>query len=123
MRLVSREAQLNPFESNNKDIIEFMFGNPGIMTLTLYGLIFVVGRNLRRYGLLLLWVGFIWVSMYFHVPLRGKHLSIFLPTLAVFAGFRLRFLGTHAIRFWSHQTTSVELGCSGFDRTEVIYRM
>jgi hypothetical protein len=87
MRLVSRNAQYNPFESNNRDIINFLFANSGLAALALYGLVFVVARDLSRYWQLLIWFILVWVSLYFHVPLRGKHLPIFLPILAILSGF------------------------------------
>jgi hypothetical protein len=87
MRLVSREAQLNIFRSNNRPIITFIFGNSGLTALALYGLVFVVTPRLKNYGLLLVGFMLIWASMVVQVPLRGKHLPIFLPTLALFSGF------------------------------------
>jgi len=86
MRVVSRETELNPFDSPSRDIITFLFSNAGLMALSLYALVFVVVRNLRKYWLLVAWLIFIWVSMNYHVPLRSKHLPIFLPVLAVLAG-------------------------------------
>jgi hypothetical protein len=87
MRLVSREAQVNVVKSNNKPIIDFIFGNAGLAALALYGLVFVVAPKVKKYWLLLVWFIFIWISMYIQVPLRGKHLPIFLPVLALFSGF------------------------------------
>lgn len=89
MRLASRDAPINPFDSNNKDIINFLFNHPGLTALALYGLAFVVARKLKAYWLLIMWFIFVWFSMHFHVPLRGKHLTIFLPILAIFAGFAI----------------------------------
>ncbi|MFQ5611551.1 MAG: phospholipid carrier-dependent glycosyltransferase [Anaerolineae bacterium] len=92
MRLVSREAELNPFKSNNETITSFVFGNPGLTALAIFGLVFVMARRIRRYGWLVAWFGLVWASMYIHVPLRSKHLPIFLPPLAVFAGFALSYI-------------------------------
>lgn len=86
MRFDSRATEFNPYESASRDILLFLFGNLSLMALTLYGLVFVVVRNLKQYGLLLVWLIFVWASMNFHVPLRHKHMPIFLPLLAVFAG-------------------------------------
>lgn len=87
MRLISREIEFNEFESNNEQIIDFLFSNPGLTALALYGLVFVALCQVRRYWLLLVWLGLVWLSMYWHVPLRDKHLPVFLPVLALFAGF------------------------------------
>lgn len=86
MRLVSRAVEHNPYESNNEIIIEFLFSNAGLGALALYGLVFVVAQNLRRYWPLLIWFALIWLSMYLLVPLRDKHLPIFIPLLALLAG-------------------------------------
>ncbi len=92
MRLSSRAVDINPFESNNDYIRDFLFGNPGIMALALYGFVFVVAKDLRRYWVLVTCFVLIWISMYFLVPLRGKHLPIFLPIVAVFAGFAVHHI-------------------------------
>lgn len=92
MRLVSRGAQVNLFSSNNEVIVDFLFGNPGLMALALYGFVFVVARNLNRYGWLIIWFLLVWASMYLHIPLRDKHLPIFLPLLAIFAGFAVHHI-------------------------------
>lgn len=86
MRVVSRETELSFYNSHSRTIIQFLFSNAGLMVLTLYALVFVIARDLKKYWLLLAWFICIWVSMNFHVPLRSKHLPIFLPVLAVFAG-------------------------------------
>lgn len=85
MRLDSRETP-NPFSFNNADIIDFIFGYFGITVLAIYGLAFVVFRDFRQYWLLLTWLVLVWISMYLHTPLRGKHLPVFLPPMAVLAG-------------------------------------
>lgn len=87
MRLVSRQVDNNPFESNNQYIRDFLFSNPGVTMLALYGFVFVVARKPSRYWLLITWFALIWMSMAFLVPLRTKHLPIFLPILAIVAGF------------------------------------
>jgi hypothetical protein len=92
MRLVSRDTQLNPFESNSEDIVDFLFGNPGITALALYGLVFVVAQGLRKYWLLAVWFSLVWISMVVQVPLRPKHLPIFLPVLVIFAGFAVNHM-------------------------------
>lgn len=130
MRLVSRETQLNLFKSNNQDIINFIFNNSGLTTLALYGFIFVVARNLRTYWLLWVWFIVIWTSMYFLVPLRGKHLPIFLPTLALFSGFAIGHIFDTLTSFrkqrWSLQSLSMvlviltALTIFGWDLTNVI---
>lgn len=89
MRLVSRDAALNPFDSNHKDIIDFIFTQPSLTALAIYGFVFVVARKLSHYWLFVAWFILVLISMYFHVPLRGKHLPIFLPILAIFAGFAI----------------------------------
>jgi len=89
MRLASRDAAINPFDSNNKDIINSIFSHPELTALALYGLAFVIVRKLKTYWGLVTWFILIWFSMYFHVPLRGKHLIIFLPILAIVAGFAI----------------------------------
>jgi hypothetical protein len=87
MRLASRAVEYNPFDSNNDTIIEFLFGNAGLLALAGYGFVFVVARNLRSYWPLLVWFVLVWMSMLFLSPLRDKHLPIFLPLLALFAAF------------------------------------
>lgn len=86
MRLVSRETELNPYEASIWGIVAFLFSNAGLMALSLYGLAFVIFRDLKKYWLLIAWLIAVWGSMNFHVPLRDKHLPILLPVLAVFAG-------------------------------------
>ncbi|MEM7028329.1 MAG: hypothetical protein AAF629_01960 [Chloroflexota bacterium] len=114
MRIVSRAVQLNPFDSNSRDILGFLFGNAGLMALALYGLTFVVAQQLPRYGVLLVWFVLVWISMYVHVPLRDKHLPIFLPILALFAGLGI----THMIdlvrqnRSGSYSLQSLTVGLS-----------
>ncbi len=95
MRLISREVDFNPFESNNDSIRDFLFSNPGLMAFALYGLVFVVARKLSHYWLLIIWFVLVWISMYFLTPLRAKHLPIFLPLLAILAGLALH----HILRF------------------------
>jgi len=103
MRLVSREVQVNLFSSNNEIIVDFLFSNAGIMALALYGLVFVIARNFGHYAWLMVWLGLVWASMYLHVPLRGKHLPIFLPILALFAGFAVPHLVTFLKRLKRQQ--------------------
>ncbi len=89
MRLASRVVENNPFKSNNLYIRNFLFGNPGVMALALYGFVFVVARKLSHYWIIVTWFILIWISMYFLVPLRSKHLPIFLPLISLFAAFGL----------------------------------
>jgi hypothetical protein len=63
-----------------------------LTALALYGLLFVVARRPRHYGWLIGWFVLTWVSMFLHIPLREKHLPIFLPMLALLAGFGLHHL-------------------------------
>ncbi|MCB0209116.1 MAG: hypothetical protein KDJ52_07295 [Anaerolineae bacterium] len=104
MRVVSRETDLNPYDSPSRTIIEFLFSNAGLITLSLYALVFVIARDLRTYGLLLAWLLFTWISMNFHVPLRGKHLPIFLPVLAVYSGLAV----AHIINFLKQLRTEAK---------------
>ncbi len=92
MRLVSREVDINPLESNNDYIRDFLFGNPGITALALYGFIFVVARKSNKYWPLVVWFILVWISLYFLVPLRSKHLPLLLPVLAVFAGLAVNHI-------------------------------
>lgn len=94
--IVSLEAQFYVFRANNEVIIDFIFANPLVAAPALLGLVFVVAPNLRRYGWLLVWLVLIWVTMYSHIPLRAKHLPIFLPVLVLWAGFGLQY----SIDFW-----------------------
>jgi len=104
MRLASREADLNPFDSNNDDILDFLFGNSGLTALALYGFIFVVAPKLSHYWVLVAWFMLTWVSMYFLVPLRPKHMPIFLPVMAIIAGF-----GVNHICLFLKQVTTEKL--------------
>ncbi len=89
MRLTSRETQFRTFSSNNADMINFLFSYAGITILSIYALTFVVIPKLTRYWLLVVWFGLVWISMLFHVPLRGKHLPVLLPPLTIFAGLAI----------------------------------
>lgn len=92
MRLVSREVAHNPFDSNNEFMVGFLFGNSGLTVLALYGLVFVAAKNLRQYWPVIVWFALIWASMYLLVPLRDKHLPIFIPALALLAGFAVEHM-------------------------------
>jgi hypothetical protein len=91
MRLVSRETEFNLFESNTRDIIDFIFENVSLTLLALAGLFLVILPHLRAYWLLLAWFILVWVSMRFHIPLRAKHLPVFLPILSLMAGLGLDY--------------------------------
>jgi hypothetical protein len=91
MRFISRETEFNPFESNTLDIVNFIFDNVSLTLLALAGLVFVILPDLRRYWLLLAWLILLWLSMRLHVPLRPKHLPVFLPILALLAGLGLAY--------------------------------
>jgi hypothetical protein len=92
MRFVSRETEFNPFESNTLDIVNFIFGNVSLTLLALAGLVFVILPNLGRYWLLLAWLILVWLSMRLHIPLRPKHLPVFLPILSLMAGLGAAYL-------------------------------
>jgi hypothetical protein len=105
MRLVSRAVELNPLDSNNDFIVDFLFGNPGLLVLASYGFVFVVARNFRQFWPLVLWLGLIWISIYFLVPLRAKHLPIFLPVVALFAGFAIDHIFRFIIKLRNQQVS------------------
>ncbi len=85
--MVSAEAKPYVYRANNEMIVDFFFANAIVTALALYGAVFVVARNLKRYAWLLVWLALIWATMYVHIPLRAKHLPIFLPVLVLWAGF------------------------------------
>ena len=109
MRLESREAQVLAFGSNNRMIINFLFANAGLAMLALYGAVFVIAGNPARYGWLAGWLGLIWLSMFLHIPLREKHLPIFLPVLALIAGLGVDHI-IHLLKRLPRQAMTLKKG-------------
>lgn len=109
MRFVSREAY-NPLDSNNRMIVAFLARNAALSVWALYGLAFVLLPAWRKTWPLLLWPALVWLNMAFHVPLRDKHLPIFLPIVALLAGIGLIDWATQARRLFIGKPTRRQAG-------------